>query len=278
MPLITTNPVLLPAEDALPDGTPIILWENEVTFNNVTADSEDAEYPATNLSNPATNQEWRGVADSPLPSTVTIDVAIDSVDLVDGVGIARHNFGSGAISVTVISVSTDSPPVETVLAGPVIPANDEPLLFQFEAQSFSTLRIELGIAAEAPRAAVLYAGKLLICERGFDMPDFVVPRFGRRTDAVNGRSERGDFLGRIITSQFLETELHWAHFTPSWYRTYFDPFIEAAQRDTPFFLSWAPEDYPAEVSYCWLTDDPMPQTSPVTGRKRVNLKIGGIVE
>lgn len=280
MLVISPNLVLSPAAAALPDGTPIILYENFATFSTLSASSEDDEYPVTNLANPATNIEWRASPDSPIASSVQIDAAINSAELIDGVGIARHNFGSAQISVTILSVTADSPSDPVVLAGPQIPPNDEPMLFQFTAQEFATLRILLeNISDTPPRAAVLYVGPLLICERGFDVSaDFVVPRFGRRTNAINGRSERGDFLGRIITSQFLETELNWRHFTPSWYRTYFDPFVAAAQRDTPFFLSWNPVDYPYEVGFHWLLDDPMPPTSPVTGRFGVNLKIGGIVE
>lgn len=279
MLVISQNLVLTAAEDVLPDGTPIILYDNKVTSANVTADSEDSDYPAVNLANPATNQEWRGASDSPLPSTVLIDVDINSVDLVDAVGIARHNFGSAGIAVTILQVVPDSPGDEAILAGPQVPPDDEPLLFQFTATSFVTLRIQLDIDEEAPRAAVLYAGKALITERGFEIDrDFVVPPMGRKTDAINGRSERGDFLGRIITSQFIETEVSWKHFTASWYRTYFDPFVDAAQQDTPFFLAWSPDDYPYEVAYCWLTDDPTPTTSPVTGRITVGLKLGGILE
>ena len=70
MLVISQNLVLSDEDDDIPEGTPLILWRNVVTIANVTADSEDADYPATNLANPATNQEWRGASDSPTPTTV----------------------------------------------------------------------------------------------------------------------------------------------------------------------------------------------------------------
>ncbi len=272
---------LVLADETIPDGTPLILWDNRVTTANVSADSEDASYPATNLANPATNQEWRGSSNSPTPTEVDIDVDINSVDLIDGVGIARHNFGTEQIAVSIYSLSADSPPVETLLAGPQIPPNDEPMLFQFTATSFVTLRVHLDIpAATVPRAAVLYAGPLLIAERGFDVgSEFTPPRFARKTTSVNGMSHAGDFLGRIITSQAIEGAVAtWKHFTPAWYRDEFDPFVAAAQRDTPFFFAWSPDGYPYEVAFAWLSEDPLPLLSPVTDRFGVSLKMDGIVE
>lgn len=281
MLVISQSLVLSAEDDALPDGTPLILYENEVTVSNITADSEDFNYPVTNLANPATNQEWRGSASSPTPTDVVIDVALGSASLVDGVAIARHNFGTEQIAMSIYSVSTDSPPVETLVAGPQIPPDDTPIMFVFTEALFPTLRIVLDVPASTiPRAGVLYVGEVLRCERGFDVgAEFTPPSFARRTVAVNGKSHAGDFLGRIITSQSIEgSTATFRHFTASWYRQYFDPFVAAAQRGTPFFFSWAPDDYPYEVAFLWLADDPMPLTSPITGRVGVSLKMDGIVE
>lgn len=281
MLVFASNIVLSDEDDALPDGTPLILWDSVVTISNISADSEDADFPATNMANPATNQEWRGASDSPTPTEVDIDIAVNSVDLIDAVGIARHNFGTEQIAVTIMSVTADSPADPVTLAGPQIPANDEPMLFVFTERAFQTLRIRLTVpAATVPRAAVVYAGELLRCERGYDVgTEFTPPRFARKTVAVNGMSHAGDFLGRIITSQSIEgSQAVFRHFTAAWYRENFDPFVAAAQRDTPFFFAWSPDDYPYEIAYAWFADDPMPLTSPVTSRIGVTLRLDGIVE
>ena len=40
-----TNLVLSAEEDALPANTPLIGWQNLVTFSNVSSDTADADYP-----------------------------------------------------------------------------------------------------------------------------------------------------------------------------------------------------------------------------------------
>lgn len=281
MLVFAQNIVLSAAEEALPDGTPLILWDSVVTNTNVNADSEDTNYPATNMANDATNQEWRGAAESPTPTQVAIDVEVNSVEMIDGVGIARHNLGREGIAVSIYAVSVDSPSDPVLLAGPQIFANDEPVLFVLSEQSFATLRIVLDVpAGVVPRIAVLKVAKLLRCERGFDVgSEFTPPRFARKTQSMNGKSYAGDYLGRIITSQAVEGAIAaFKHFNPDWYREEFDPFVAAAQRDKSFFFAWAPDDYPYEVFYGGLADDPYPLVSPITGRMSVSLKMDGIIE
>lgn len=282
MPLIVSQNLVLSDDDAaLPAGTPIILWDNIVTIDNVEADSEAEGYPATNLANPATNQEWRaGSADSPAPSTVEITITTNSAEDIAAVGVARHNFGSAGISVEVGYYNPSSPTEWVSLAGPVTPGSDEPLLFRFTAQPLAQVVIQLLGGDEDPRAAVLYCGPLLVMERGVDIAaDFTVPRFARRTEFYNGRSERGDYLGRIVTSQFIEGVEHtFSHLDPDWYRSEIDPFVQAGQQDTPFFYCFAPDDYPLEVAFAWFAADPVPMTNPVTRRKKLVLKLDGIVE
>lgn len=279
MLVISSNLVLSEAE-ALPEGTPLILWDSIVTTGNVVADSEADGYPATNLANPATNQEWRaGSADSPSSGTVEVTVTTGTADDIDAVGIARHNCGSEAIPVEV-GYYAGSPPEWVSLAGPQIPANDEPLLFWFTAQPLSEVVVRFYEGDDDPRAAVLYVGKLLKMTRGVDVDkDFAVPRFARRTEFQAGRSERGDYLGRMVTSQWIEGVEHtFSHLDPDWYRNDVDPFVSAAQQDVPFFYCFAPDDYPLEVAFAWFIDDPVPMTNPVTRLKRLVLKMVGIVE
>jgi hypothetical protein len=279
--VIAQNLVLSSAEEVLPDGVPFILWDNKVTFSNVTATSEDADYPATNLANEATNQEWRSIGDAtPLPTSIDIDIAINSVDLIDAVGIARHNFGTAQIAVTILADDPDLTPSETVLVGPQIPSNDEPLLFVFTERSFNTLTVRLTCDDQPARAAVLYTGKLLRCQRGFDIGrDFAPPKFARKIESLNGQAQRGDYLGEILLSQWIEgATFDFKHFTPDWYRTYFDPFVAATIGRKPFFFAWSPTDYPYEVAYCWHAREPVPLTSPQTGRKSVTLDLRALAD
>lgn len=270
--IISDNLVLTGPDAALPAGTPLILWDNIVTFGNISsASAAEDGYPLTNVSNPSTNQEWRAAS----VGSKTITITTGSANDVQAVGIARHNFGSSGITVEVGYTSGGW----NNLAGPIVPGNDEPLLFHFTAQPLTTVEIKLSGGSVAPRMAVVYCGPLLTMERGVTIQDYAVPRFARKTEFYNARSERGDFLGRIITSQFIEGIEHaYKYLTPDWYRSKMVPFVLAAQQDRPFFYAFAPDDYPQEVAYAWLTGDPVGLTDPSTRRMHVTLPLGGIAE
>lgn len=285
MLVLSNNLVLSAAAAALPSGTPLILYDNIVTPTNIVATDEDSNFPATNLANPSTEQEWRGADDgSPVTGAFYLTVTTNTVEEIAAVGIARHNFGSAAIAVSVerydgLDESSPANEVWTEVVQPQIPANDEPLLLVFTSQSMEKVRVKLAEGSDLPRAAVLYVGPLLRCERGMPMERaFTPPRFGRKTEVVTGKSERGDYLSRIVISRSTESDITFEKFTAAWYRTNFDPFLQSAEQDVPFFLAWSPDDYPDEVAYCWLTADPAVAHSHITGRMDVSLKLGGIFE
>ena len=83
------------------DLNPVIGWDSVVTINNITATTEDADFPATNLANPATHLKWKNGANSP-PSDDYLTVSGFSAP-VSYVGIAQHNFGSGGFTLTMQS-------------------------------------------------------------------------------------------------------------------------------------------------------------------------------
>ena len=43
----------------------------------------------------------------------------------------------------------------------------------------------------------------------------------------------------------------------SWYRDNIDPMLTAQPR-RPFFFAWDPQNFPREVGYAWLTNNPVP--------------------
>lgn len=277
MLVIGSGLVLSPVAAAYPAGTPRILWNRTgiVAFGTVAADSEAEGYPASNLANPSTNVEWRAAAIGAVEITVTIiDVGDQS-----GVGIARHNFGSAAIAVEIGYY--DETDTWVNLAGPQMPGSDEPLLFQFTEQSRSEIVIRLAEGDEAARAAVLYVDKLLVMPRGVDVDaDFMVPRFARKTEYAAPLSERGDFMGRIVTSRYIDGVQHsYSHLEADFIRGEIDPFVTSVQAGDPFFYAMRADDGVSyDVAYAWFTEDPMPAKSPVTGRYKLSLKMGAIVE
>lgn len=271
------SPSLVLTAYGLPAGTPLIGWHNVVTVGNLVADTAAAGYPAANMANPSTVQRWLGVGAA--QQYVTVTPAI--VGEIDYLAIARHNFASAAIAVSVEAFGViDGSPATTgwfELTEPVMLPDDGPALFQFEKQSVQAIRLRLQAGTAAPTLAVLYVGALLIMERGIAIGSSPTPfPFGRNTTVISGRSEAGDFLGTIVTGSSVESSADFEHLRASWYRSTFQPFVDAAV-DRPFFYVWHPIAYPNEVGFATLSSDPRPTVNPVTGRMNVSLKMQGIL-
>jgi hypothetical protein len=256
--------------------TPLIGYETRVTTANISSTTETDDDPATNLANPSTALKWTGVVVSPaVDEYITVDV--QTAEEMDYVGIARHNFGTAQITVSVEGVTDGdaSPEVWEELVGETLLADDGPAIFRFTAQALAKIRLRLQPGSEAPTLAVLYTGKLLELERNIYVGHTPIT-LGRRTKTVTPRSESGNFLGRIVLNQMTETKVDLDYLTPDWYRANFDPFVEAAE-ESPLFFAWRPGDYPDEVGFCWLTNDPIPQNSLANGMMSVSLDLRGIV-
>ena len=271
--IVVSQALVLALAAAAQDGDlPIIGWQNLATVANLTADTEDTSYPDSNLANPSTAEKWVA-ADN---SEQYVTVIINSVEEIDYLGIVGHNLGSAGIEASVEGQAT-SAAAFAELAGSVLLANDDPLLFRFEPQSLYAIRLRMRAGDAAPEAAVLYTGKLLVMERGLSIEgDFTPISFGAVPNIVTGVSETGNFLGRIVLGETSFSEAMFRWLAPDWYRENFEPFAETAKQ-APFFFAWAPESYPRDIGFCWSADGrPIPKIDPVTRRMHVDLKMAGI--
>lgn len=267
--LIFSPNITLTAADAVSTTTPLIGWRNVVTILNVAASTEDVDFPAVNLANPSTVLKWLATDAEETFVTVTFDDATE----VDYVGIARHNFGSSEIAVRIEGSYAG---VWSVISDEVVPPDDTPLIFRFDATSPEALRVRMAEGDDAPTMAVLYVGRLTVMERGINLDTPHTPfRFSRVTNTIQGRSEAGDYLGSIVTGSHSEMAEQFSHISASWYRSEFDPFAEAAI-ESPFFYAWRPSEYPLEVGYAKLTADIQPQLNPKTGRFTIQMSMWGL--
>ena len=99
--------------------------------------------------------------------------------------------------------------------------------------------------------------------------------YGRESRVTTGVSESGNFLGRIVLGESLETSVDLQNMTPAWYRAEMDPFI-AASKEAPFFFAWRPDSYPRETGYAWMTNNPKPSNQRSNGMMQISLSMGGI--
>ena len=247
---------------------PVIGWDNMVAATNVEATSEDADYPASNLANPNTVLLWK----SEVITDQYLTVTLDTVEAIDYLAVARHNFGTGEVICSVEGLSADEGATWTELVADQTLSDDSPVLFRFTPTNLASIRLKLQPNATAPQAAVLYVGALLVMEKGLQ-PGNTPLNHGRRRTIVNSRSESGEFLGKVQTGEGLTSVAEFRVLTSTWYRTNLDPFLDEAP---PFFFAWSPYTYPSEVAFAWLTEDTVPVVSHAAGFISVTLQMDGL--
>lgn len=260
-----------------PAGCPLIGWHNLVTTGNASSSTADASFPIANLANPATHLKWKGTyntGDEILTFTVNADVSY--------VAVAKHNWGTLGVPVSVEYSTSNSPSDFIQLIAPQVMADDQPIIFRFQQVTAAQVRIKIAVtdasaASAFPEAAVVYVGRLLVLERSITMKGHTPITYGRQTNVVSGMSESGNFLGRIVLGESRTSKAEFEWFTSAFYRQNegVDDFLAAAQ-ETPFFWAWSPDEYPLETGYVWLTNDAMPEVDPATRRVGLTLEMKGV--
>lgn len=271
MIIISEDLVLGVSEETNPNS-PLIGYQNLLTINNVVVSSENPDFPVVNLANVITAPIARWEANDDGPQTIT--VTVNSIEDIDYVAIARHNLGSTQRPIIIEGASTGE-----ILVQETLLPDDAPAIFRFTPQSISTLNFSigesnLGSGSDPASIAIMYIGKLLPLQRRIYVGHTPI-KYGRSQNIINGKTEAGDFLGRIVISEQNGTTVDLQNLTPSWYRSSLDPFIKAS-KEVPFFFAWRPGDYPNEVGFAWMTNDPQPSNQRPNGMMQISLQMTGI--
>jgi hypothetical protein len=247
MSIFVAPAIILDSDEATSLAYPAVLWRNLVTAAGITADAEDASYPASNLANPQTSSVWKS------GSTMDQDIvfSLSSDDTIDCVGIARHNLGSGAVGLTISGITAE-PGAEYETLAELSPGDDSDIMAVVEAGYYASIKLHLEPDAVEPQAAVIYVGKLLRMNKGL-APGFAPPADALQTTMLSGFAENGDFLGDLIVSQRRSSSFKFRPQAGEWYRTTVRPFLEAR---TPFFFAWSPLAHPDEASFAKFAGDP----------------------
>lgn len=256
--------------EVVTSDNPLIGYQNLVTSAILSSTTASASFPVGNIANPATYLRWLGTS---VVAAEYVTMAVATANQCDYVGIARHNFGTAQIAV---SLELFIGGIWTQIIAPFIPATDGAILMRFTPQAIVSARVRMqpSLIAVAPTIATIYLGKLLVSQRRLYVGHTPLT-YGQVTKVVNGRSEAGQFLGRVIVSSASKSMVDLQNLTPDWYRTYFAPFLIAA-REIPFFFAWRPGTYPNEVGYAWITNDPQMQNQRGNGMVKVSMELGGI--
>ena len=183
-----------------------------------------------------------------------IKLQLSSATEIDFVALAAHNLGThnGGTTIDVsyattiggslISLFTWAPTDNSAIMNLITPVVAAEIILSFN----TVTGLELG---------VIYAGLVL------EMPHGIYG--GHAPILLNGKtkyqstmSDSGQFLGRNIVRQGIETSFSWRHLDPAWYRANFNPFVQSA-RVTPFFLKWRPDTY-EDTAFGYTTNDIAP--------------------
>lgn len=259
--------IILDVDQAATLKYPAILWNNLVTPGGIAADEEDADFPATNLSNSQTSSLWKS------GSTADQDIVFDVVpdQPIDGIGIARHNFGSGVVGVKIYGITAEPGAVFELLAD-LAPGDDDAVFAIVDGGYYVQIKISLEPGAIEPQAGVVYVGTCLRLVKGI-IPGFAPPADALQVDMLQGLAENGDFLGNVIVSERRATSVPLRPLPGDWYRTNIRPFFEAR---APFFFAWSPVSFPDEASFSKFDGNPSATTNYGTGTFDVSFSITGL--
>jgi hypothetical protein len=279
--VISQSLVITAGADGINADNPIIGYQNLVDATNIAATSAQAGFPVGNLANPATHLLWKALGPTPIADQY-LTVILDTPEEVDYLAVATHNFGSGLIIVSVEGNPLDpiaNPGSWFELVSDHLLTTDGPIIFRFAPQSLFAVRLRIqpsqAVPALLPQAAVMYVGKLLILQRRIYVGHTPMP-YGRSLQVANLMSISGAFLGRIVLGGKRRTGVNLQNISASWYRTYLDPFLIAAQ-EIPFFFAWRPGTYPEEAGFAWLTEDPEVSNMRANGMMQVSFRMEGVV-
>jgi len=226
-----------------------------------------------------TPNTWERFVPQGSPFNTPIKFQFPELTQIDYIAIGAHNLYSGLTSNNNPAPVAITLSYATSIGGTPIqietltPDSDDALMVLFDAVNAHEIILSFTTFAESTELGVIYSGKSLEMER---------PIFGGHSPAVLNAntqyqstiSESGQFLGRTITRQGVEASYSWRHLTSDWYRSEFQPFVQAA-RKTPFFIKWRPDTYEDTV-FGHTTGDISPTI--MTGGSRlmeVSFKIKG---
>lgn len=242
-------------------NAPLLCYNNLVQPSVVSsAASYEAGFPVTNL---ATYETWQ--ATRPITSTAwVITINWGSTQTINYIGLSGVVI-AGAASLTVVDTTGFFPYAN--LDGVSIDSG----LSLFLTDNIVAQSIILSFVNVASVGNVML-GQRTPLERNIYVGHSPA-NLSRDTELIGAQSANGQYLGRAIRSRSISTQVELGNITPAWYRSTFDPFVEAAQLQ-PFYWAWRPASY-NEAIYGWLGGDVRPVNQRPNGMMSTSFSIQG---
>ena len=192
----------------------------------------------------------------PSTGSITVKFQLSSSAEVDFFGIAAHNFGTqdGGVSLLVQYATTIGGALTTI--DTIAATDNSAQMILFDAVTIAEIAITFNATTSGLEMGVIYTGKALEMQQPIYGGHSPIDLYAK-TKYQSTMSDSGNFIGRTITSQGVETDFTWQHLEPAWYRSDFQLFVESA-KTLPFFLMWRPDLYTSSV-FGFTTGDIKPQ-------------------
>jgi hypothetical protein len=178
------------------------------------------------------------------PSAYTLKFQLAGITAIDFVAIGAHNAGthSGGVNILVKYAATIGGALTTIENLEF--ADNSAKMVLFDEIQAAEIALVFSVATGL-ELGVFYAGKALEMEQpiygGHSPIDL-----SSKAQYESVISESGNFLGRTIKRQGVESTFSWQHLSPLWYRENFQPFVLSA-KTIPFFIMWRPDLYDGAV-------------------------------
>ena len=217
----------------------VIAYENLLTSSDDTTPADGSPKAVI----PNTYERWR-----PANGTSTERFNLDANADVNFVAIAAHNLSGQEL--TIRYSTTNGGALTTITT--FKPASNDPFMITFDDTEVREIAI-LATWAGDKEIGYIAAGKTLQMPYpiyGGHAPIELSPN----TKYKNNVSNTGQFLGRSIIRQGVETEYSFRFLKPSFVRGEFLAFVNSA-KTLPFFIMWRPDLYPDQVAFGYTTKD-----------------------
>lgn len=252
-------------------------------IDNVTiqSGSTSGDFPADNLLNEFTHLRWRDDGDGRQEHVFEVFNLYFETNYV---ALAVHNLQGQLIQI--FGATGDSPNDYVELFPETAIPSNRPMIFEFESGQYTSIRIRIDNTSvgndDFKSIAIMQVGQLLRFSRGVKIDtDHPVVTRNLKTDSLAGFSEAGQFMGKLIRNQIRESKFEFSNIpnddmTPEgFWLTY---WLEDFAAQYPFFIAWAPDDYPEDVGFGWTTGDIEPLQNPVTRRWSFAIPFRGYAE
>lgn len=232
-------------------------WYSGTPAASGTASGFFADAPDNSL----TFEKWKPDA---LPATWELDLG--SAQDVDYCAIAAHTMGTNGNTLEVQyydgAAWQDMTPATAI-------ADNMPVFCIFATENAQRFRIRVSNGT-APTIGVVRFGEAMQMDApllgGHSPLDY-----SRMTESRSAYSMSGEFVGRSIQRQWLDTSFNWTHLSKTWIEANWKSFQKGAETD-PFFIAWRPQDF-SEVGYCQTDRVPAPQFMGVKAYMQASINV-----